>query len=154
MKTSRRVVGLLLVLTVGTAVAQAAPTLAARLRGLASYYGDSQGRIPVTLDTGEVLYVSTSESRAPFSIYTAGAPVSDGAQVAACGLDAAGRAVACDPAYDGAVLNGLQYLQHLNPDPTGVRVQCEEDDEGFNRCKFVWHTCVVCSPTECTPIPC
>lgn len=153
MKTSRCVVGLILVLTVGTAVAQAAPTLAVRLRGLASYYGDSQGRIPVNLDTGEVLYVSISENRAPFSIYTAGAPVADDARVAACGLDAAGGAVACNSAYDGAVLNGLQYLQPLNPDPTGVRVQCEED-EVFSRCKFVWHTCVVCSPLECTPIPC
>ncbi len=158
MKNSSWMVGICLTLAVGTAIAQVAPTLAEQLRSVASYYGDSWGRIPVTLVTGEVKYIATADVRSPYSIYTAGARVADGASLAACGIGSAGEPVACDPAYGEAVIYGMQELQPSQPEPSEMSVECHQYADHTYHCRFTFFTdtyyCFLCSQGHCEPSQC
>src|SRR5687768_17219594 len=63
MKKSPVALGFALVLAVGTAFAQSAPSLADRLASVGRHYGDANGNIPLNLIGGGVLYVATADGQ-------------------------------------------------------------------------------------------
>ena len=150
--------GLCIALAAGTAAAQVAPSLSARLLSVVNYYGDAQGHIPISMSTGAVSYVATSDGQNPFSIYTLGDQVAANATLAACSIDVTGALVGCDPAYGEGMIYGLTDLQSTQPDPTEFTSECHHLFGRTTICKFTWdngavlcYTCVdgTCSRSRC-----
>lgn len=159
LKSRSALLGLGLALTVTTAIAQVAPTMAEQLRSVVSYYGDAQGNLPIRLEQGEVRYLATASGRAPYAFYTLGDPVADDASLAACGVGPAGEPEACDPAYSHALIYGLQDLQSAQPDPSELTIKCEKlypDKNTDTKICMVYRPnkvalCYLCSHGPCTP---
>ncbi|MDI1450939.1 hypothetical protein [Polyangium sp. 6x1] len=160
MKKSTVSLGFALVLAVGTVFAQTAPpSLSARLAAVGQYYGNANGKIPLHLTGGGVLYVATANGTSPFSIYTVNDTVANSATVGACALDAAGAPVGCDPAYGETMLYALQNLQNSEPDPSELTIRCWYKwwpDDG--RCAVTWSdgstSCYKCDYAKnCEPDP-
>jgi len=150
--------GLSVALAASAAVAQVAPSLTSRLLGIASYYGDAQGRIPITTSAGDVKYISTSASQGVFSIYTVGDRVANSATLAACGISATGALIGCDPAYGEALAFGLEDLQSSQPDPTEMTIACQILFDSTHHCMVTWldgsASCYLCSGGVCTKSDC
>ncbi|MDI1480377.1 hypothetical protein [Polyangium sp. y55x31] len=140
MKKSTVSLGFALILAVGSVFAQVAPpSLSARLSAVGQYYGDANGKIPLHLTGGGVLYVATANGTSPFSIYTVNDTVASGATVGACALDAAGAPVGCDPAYGELMLYALADLQSSEPDPSELTISCRYTSyPDLGRCAVTW----------------
>lgn len=122
-----------------------------RLSGVARYYGDANGNIPVVLGaTNETKYLAYDDGTA-MSIYDPGDTVSDRSTLAACAIDVTGAPTACDADYGEALLVGLEVLQSEEPDPSEMSVSCQGDMGHGKKCVITWdsgrRTCVYCIDT-------